>query len=233
MLVSLPPVWGAPSPSPFAIKLELWLEMAEIPYVSRPLRGPPRSSTGKIPYVVTPDGRVLHDSGLIIETLGKERGIDLDEGLSPGDRAVGHAIRRMIEEHLYFVGLCDRWLSEEGFAATARDYFRHLPQPIRWILPRILRRQMRRYAHAQGVGRHPPEQRARLARADLAALAQIVGEGPFVFGRLSTIDATVAGFLWSFAANPFPSIVGDGLRAHPNLLAYLDRIKQRYGPSPG
>src|SRR5262245_20470409 len=123
----LPPIWGAPSPSPFVIKLMTWLRMANVPYQTRALKGPMKSKTGKIPYITLSDGRLIADSEVIIAHLTQERGIDLDSGLSPLERASGHALRRMLEEHLYFVGLWERWLSTNGWPSTARDYFAFLP----------------------------------------------------------------------------------------------------------
>jgi glutathione S-transferase len=231
---ALPAIWGSPSPSPFAIKLLTWLRMAGVPHVLRPLRGPPRSATGKIPYVVLADGRTLHDSGLVIATLASERGIDLDSGLDPAARATGHALRRMLEEHTYWAGLYDRWIADAGFPHTARDYFAHLPAVARAILPRMLRRRMRAYLHAQGTGRHPPEVIAASAQADLAALSDVLADRAHVLGPLSTVDATAVGFLWAFQANPFPSAVGSALTEHENLVAYLARMRARWWPEgPG
>jgi glutathione S-transferase len=209
----LPPVWGTPSPSPFVIKVLTWLRMAKIPHVARPLRGPPRSASGKIPYIELPEGGFLSDSSAIVEHLSRERGVDLDAGLSPRERAVGHAVRRMLEEHTYFLGLWERWVSEAGYAHTARDYFRHLPGPARALLAPVLRRRMRRYLHGQGLGRHAPERIAELGRADIAAMAAILGDAEHLLGRLSTVDATA---------------LREAVAAHENLAAYRQRICDRW-----
>src|SRR6185503_13044580 len=109
--------------------------------------------TGKVPYVELPDGTLLHDSGLIIAELGRRHGIDLDAGLDPAARAIGHSVRRMVEEHLYFCVAYERWVLDAGYASTARDYFRHLPLGLRQLLPPILRRRMRANLHGQGISR--------------------------------------------------------------------------------
>lgn len=90
VVVGMAPLWGMPSPSPFCTKLETWLRMAGIPYTAKVLQGPPRSATGKIPYLELPDGSTLADSGRIIEALTEARGVRLDDHLSARDRsAVG------------------------------------------------------------------------------------------------------------------------------------------------
>lgn len=226
-LFALPPIWGAPSPSPFAIKLQTWLRMAGIPYATPPMTGPPASASGKIPYVRMPDGRILYDSGLIIATLSAERGVDLDAGLDPAGRARAHAIRRMLEEHLYFAGAWERWV-DTGAARTAVDYFRHLPWGLRQLAPLIAGRGIRRNLHGQGMGRHRAEDIRAAGIADIDALATLLGEGPFVLGAPSTVDATALGVLWALSANPFPSVFRDAVLARPNLVAYTARMRGRY-----
>jgi glutathione S-transferase len=225
---ALPPVWGTPSASPFAIKVLTFLRMAEIPHERGDLRGPPRSSTGKIPYVELGDGEIVADSGEIVARLSRERGIDLDAGLSEGDRALGHAVRRMVEEHLYFVGAWDRWFTAAGFVHVARDYFAHLPAPLAFLLPRVLRRRMRRNLHGQGLGRLAPETILAHGRDDVAALAAILGEREFVLGPPSSVDASVYGFLCAVLGNPWASPVTRLVREHENLVAYTQRVRARW-----
>ncbi len=223
----LPPIWGTPSPSPFVIKLETWLRMAGIPYEPAHLKGPPRSRTGKIPYVTLPDGEVLADSSIIVERLRSDRGIGLDAGLPASRQATGHAVRRMLEESLYFVGVYERWVGS-GFSSSARDYFAHMPPPVRFVLPRVIRARMRRALHGQGTGRLTDAERAERGRADLEALSAVLGEQEFVLGPPSTVDATALGFLWAMSANPYPSPLTDAIRDSPRLLRYIERMRARY-----
>lgn len=225
---ALPPIWGTPSPSPFAIKLMTWLRMAGLPYEAPLMRGPPRSPTRKIPYVELPAGELVHDSGLIIARLSSDHGIDLDRDLTPRARATGHAIRRMCEEHLYFAGLWERWVSNAGFEASARDYFAHLPAVVRLVLPRLLRRRMRQYLHGQGLGRHRPESLVNLATADLDALAAHLDGNDFVLGSLSSVDATAYGFLCALRSHPFESALRDAIEQRSALVDYVERMRDRY-----
>jgi glutathione S-transferase len=229
-LFALAPIWGAPNPSPFVIKLMTWLRMAGIPYEHCILTSPPSSPTGKIPYVKLPDGTALHDSELIIAELARRHHVNLDAHLTTGERAVGHLVRRTFEEHLYFAGLYDRWITEEGYAASSRDYFAAMPLVARWILPRTLRPRMRKYLHGQGLGRHPAEVIAAKAREDLAAIAEVIGEREYMLGELSSVDATAYGFLTSSVSNPFPSAMRDALFGQPRLVAYQARMRARFWP---
>lgn len=228
VLFALPPTWGVPNPSPFVIKLMTWLRMARIPYEHRVLTRPPASPTGKIPYVQLPDGTTLHDSELIVEELSRRHGVDLDAALGPTERATGHLLRRTIEEHLYFAGVYERWLTDEGYAHTSRDYFAALPALLRAVIPWTIRPKMRKNLHGQGLGRHPRPVIAAKARADVSAIAATLGDRPYMLGPLSSVDACAYGFLAAFLSHPFRSDVRDAVLAHPNLVAYRDRVRDEF-----
>jgi len=57
----MPACWGLPNASPFVVKVQAWLRMADIPHETLELRGPARSATGKVPYL----DRVLESSNLV------------------------------------------------------------------------------------------------------------------------------------------------------------------------
>src|ERR1700723_1571530 len=116
------PAWGLPDISPFVVKLETYLRLAGIPYGTKnadPRKAPKR----KIPYIVD-DAVVLGDTRFIIEHLETKRGISLDARLTPRDRALATAFQSMLEEHLYFVMVYERWqieLNWERLAPTMRQ----------------------------------------------------------------------------------------------------------------
>ena len=56
------------------------------------------SKTKQIPYVEL-NGEVIADSGLIIERLTKQFGLDPDSELDGADRALGRAVTAMVEQH--------------------------------------------------------------------------------------------------------------------------------------
>src|SRR5690349_10982516 len=128
-LVQFPPVWGR-SISPFALKLEAWLKLADIPFDVRTTTRLGQAPKGKLPYILD-GGRAIGDTTLIIEHLKATRGIDPDEGLSLPERAQALALQRLIEEHLYFAVVYSRWLDEEGWPLFAEAVFGRLRQPLR------------------------------------------------------------------------------------------------------
>lgn len=63
--------------------------------------GDPLGPKGKCPYI-TLNGEDIADSQIIIEHLNKVYNVDLDKDLSETEKSIGHAIRIMAENHLYW-----------------------------------------------------------------------------------------------------------------------------------
>jgi glutathione S-transferase len=210
------------------MKLETWFRMAGIPYVARSLSAPPKSPSRKIPYIERPDGSLLADSSVIIETLTRERGVKLDEGLSPMERALGVMVQRLCEEDLYFLMLYQRWCDEAGWAVTAPAYFDTMPWVVRTLVVPMVRRQLRQAAWGQGVARLSDAHRDQKGIADVRALAELLSDKPFFFTRPSSIDAVAYAFLANLLWTPIRSAVQDDARRQPNLVAFCERMKETY-----
>src|SRR5207253_11126885 len=94
------PFFGLPDPSPFVLKVEVQLKMAELSFGKARCR-PGDAPKGKIPYIED-DGEVIADSTFIRDHIEKKYGLDLDCGLTRDMRARAWAIERMLEDHLYW-----------------------------------------------------------------------------------------------------------------------------------
>ncbi|KAB7500445.1 Failed axon connections-like protein [Armadillidium nasatum] len=99
VLHSFPKATTLPNLSPFVLKLETYLRMADIQYKfdDRYPYGP----KGKAPWI-TLNGKDYADSQLIIEFLGKEFRKDFCNSLSKEEKAVSRAMQIMAEEHVLF-----------------------------------------------------------------------------------------------------------------------------------
>ena len=229
IVFGLPPVWGTPSASSFVIKLLTWLRMAKVEHELRPLKSPPRSKSKKIPYVELPSGELVDDSSRIIARLSADRGIDLDAGLDASARVAARLLHATFEGHLYFAGVYDRFATPEGWARTGHDFFERIPLPMRAFAPGIVRRGALRNLYGQGTGRLPRAEVAELARLDLAAIAQTLGDKPYFLGATPrTIDATALGILWPMSSNPFESACRAAVESHVNLTAFVVRMREAF-----
>ena len=223
-LMVFPGGWGQPSFSPFCSKVEALMRLVGQPYTRLEPSGPPKSKTGKLPYAEGPDGALIEGSDAIVGAL-IAAGRDPDAGLSPAQRATSHLARRMIEEHLYFAVVKERWIDEAGFAHTRRDYFAGQPAPVRLIVPLVLRRQIRRDAHGQGLSRVSPQRFVEKISEDLDSLVTLLGDQPYYFGeRPHQLDAVSWAFLGGALATPGGGPFGAAVRARPSLLAHVERF---------
>lgn len=222
-----PAAWGTPNASPFCAKLETWLRMAGLPYQVRPAdrRSMPK---GKIPYVDI-DGRKMGDSQLIIEHLQRVHGDKLDAHLTPEARARGHVIRRMIEEGTFWPLVYTRWGEDEGSAALRPIFLTFLPPVIGGTVFTLIRKRVLSTGRAQGTFRHSREEIYELGKADISALATLLGDHPFMLGaEPSSVDATVYAFVLGLLKFPADSPLKRHVEAQPNLVAYCERMRQRY-----
>lgn len=230
-LYQFPPAFGLPNSSPFCMKLELYLRMAGLPYRNRYTLDLHRAPKGKLPWI-DDDGVAMADSGLIVEYLKRKFGDPLDSELTPLQRAAALAITRMLEEHLYWAVLYDRWIASPGWEMTRPAFFGALPWPLRVIVPWIARRGIRAELHGHGMGRHAPQQIHALGIADVDALAALLGDQAYFLGAHPTsVDAIAAAFLANLLMVPLETPVKIAAAGHPNLVAYCQRMAQRYFPA--
>ena len=216
--------WGMPNLSPFCTKLETYLRMADVPHKLGPMKMG-QMPKGKIPYVHM-DGRFMGDSQLIIEELEKRLGdAALDAGLSARDAAIGRLTRRMLEEATYFINILVRWRLDDGWEAMRAQLREHVPA---LVLP-IIRRGQKKKLHLQGIGRHTADEAMAMGAADFAAVAEVLGDKPFILGdKPRTVDCTVFAFAESILAFPVDSPLKASVATHKNLAAYRQRIRDRW-----
>ncbi|MBK9030193.1 MAG: glutathione S-transferase family protein [Myxococcales bacterium] len=236
LILRQPPrrAWGTPNMSPFCGKLETYLRATSTPYQVAPANLP-GALCGKIPYVEL-DGEVLTDSQLIIDELERRAAAPLDAGLTDGERALARVARRTLEEGTYFLSVRMRWVEPDGWPVVAAEMKAVLPAPLRLALP-IIRRKVRKMTVAQGTGRRSRDEAAAMIADDWAAIATLLGERPFLLGdTLRTVDCTIYAFLEGILGFPVDSGHRRAVAAHANLVAYRQRVRDRWwsdlGPIP-
>lgn len=227
-LLQFPPGAGLMNLSPFCMKVEVFLRLAGLEYRSVNAL-PMKSPTGKLPALR--DGPTLvADSEAILVHLQRLHGERLPAALREPPTGAQHALRRMVEEDLYFAMLWLRWVDDAGWRFTGPTFFGSLPWPLRTTLPPLVRRKMRRDLVGQGVGRRAPADIAAHAIADLDAVQGMLGEAPFFAGaEPGAIDATLYGFLANLLWAPVESAPRSHLAAQAPLVAYCERMRARVG----
>lgn len=222
------PAFGLPNASPFCMKVETYLRMAGLGHQLVNDGNLLKAPKGKLPYIED-DGQVVADSSFIIEHLKRRHGDPLDAGLTPPQRAMALAWQHLFEDSLYWAVVHTRWIEPAGWSLTREAFFGKLPPPLRWLLPPLARRGMRRELRGHGMGRHLSEEIHTIGCRDLSAVADGLDGKPFMLGDTpSSLDATA----YAFLANVLWAPVESPLRRHaqglPVLVAYCERMRARY-----
>jgi glutathione S-transferase len=222
------PAFGLPNASPFCMKLETYLRMAELPYepVNRGdvLRAPKR----KLPYI-DDDGMIVADTSFIVDYLKQRYGDALDAGLSAFERAQATAFQRLFEEDLYWAVVQTRWADDAGWIKTREAFFGAMPVPMRWVVPALARRGLLAEMRGHGMGRHSVTEIHAIGCRDVSAAADFLGDKPFMLGeRPTSLDATAHAFLANLLWAPVESPIQRHARTRPTLEAYCRRMKARY-----
>ncbi len=223
--------WGLPNLGQFNVKVETYLRMAGITYEiveTLPLKGP----KGKLPFIED-KGRKIADSEFIIDYLKETYGDSLDSSLNSEQQASALAIRRLLEEHLYWVGMYSRWSDSDGnWQINKKAIFSGMPPVIRDIAAFVYRRCIiSRQIHGHGMGRHTRDEIIQLGNKDIDALSDLLGDKSFFMGDSPTsIDASAFGMLVNIICCPIESPVKDHGLTKTNLVNYCNRLMKQYYP---
>lgn len=221
--------FGLPEISPYAMKTEIQLQLADLPYDKRPGRRED-SPKGQVPWIVD-EGETIADSTFIRAHIEGKYGIDLDAGLSMEQRAQAWAFERMVENQLGWTGAHFRFLKADNFAKGPAHWFDQAPEAMRETLKAGLVEAVAANIHAVGVGRHNDEEITWLAERSLAAIDVTLGDKPFLFGDRPVGSEAVVYSILATTMNPFfDSPLHERYAALPNLVAYVERMTARFYP---
>ena len=228
-LVTLGGAFGLQNVSPFCLKLEMLMTQLGLDFDMDVQADPRKAPKGKLPFLIA-DGRTIADSELILEYLNDMTQGRVLAGLSAKDRALGLALTRLVDDHLYWIFVASRWLDDEWFPNIVEGFFHIARRPIRGLVARQARKEVTQTYHLQGLGRHTQAEQEGFARRDLQALQDAVHADGFLFATEPCVyDFAIASFMagvfdqrpatWmTHVANEF-----DGLKE------YTERVQQRVG----
>lgn len=222
--------------SPFPIKLETFLRIAGIKYVSD-YKYPYSCDKNKSPWI-TINGQDMSDSQLALEFLTKKFNKDLSGHLSPKEKAVSRAFRVLLEDHFYWILMVDRYVDNEA---------RHMKQFFGWMsqegaLSQHLFEKWRRAAvakmstqcHMQGMSRHGKGDLQRMGIEDLQTLSTFLGTKLFMMGGDSPteLDCVVFGFMCVILHTSKDDSIYKTLveKRLTNLFQHTKRMKSKFYP---
>lgn len=212
---------------PFCLKLTTWLQIAGIPFTTSNNLRSDKAPKGKMPYAKI-DNEFVADSQIIINRLKSIS--DPDDWLTEEQKAQVLAVQRMVEDHLYFILICMRWVNKTAFESVKNQYFGRMPSWLRQIIPALIRRGVVRTMRGHGMSRHSDKELLEMANADYRALSVLLGDKDFFMGdKPCSLDAIVYGQLVTICRFDWESPFKDLCESYPNLMAFVARMEKRYG----
>ncbi|RSL41433.1 hypothetical protein CEP53_012758 [Fusarium sp. AF-6] len=226
--------------SPFVIKLETRLRFSGIPYKvggGSPKTGP----RGKIPYIELDTQERLGDSTFIIKRF-IEDGIveDLNDKLSPKEKAIDLALRALVEDKASFYGTRERWC--DNYYTMRSNALAPIPWPLQVLVGFLVHQNVTKVLWGQGTGRFTDDEVAALREEVWESVDALISEartsgadrdGPFwaLGGKEPTeVDASLFAFIASALTCDASPTSGKVVRQYPALLEYAGRIHGKYFP---
>lgn len=228
ILHQYPAAFNLPSLSPFCIKVEFFLKLARLPYEVKIELNPSRGPKGKMPFIEDKK-QVIADSSFIIDHLIKSYRLDHFTVQDPSLAAQALAFKSMIEESLYFILLYSRWVDDTGYEVIKHEFTPLFPPFIGKPFLAMIRRNLKRQAFAQGLGRHTKQEVYDLGCSQLEALSAFLGERKFFFGnKLTVLDITCYAFLITILKQPIDSPFKRHLSKKTHLCEYIHRLDRLF-----
>ena len=230
-LYTFGPAFGLLDPSPFVAKAICLLRMSGLEHSAEPadIRKSPK---GKLPYM-NDNGKIIADSAFIKMHLETAHGVDFSGGYDTATLAKGWAIEKVLEDHLYWIIMHTRWAGDENFNKGPKTLFDKFPALMRPVITFMVRRQILRDLHGQGMSRHSDAEILTLAKAAFGAISALLGDKPYILGdKPCGYDATLYAFLQSALCPHFPHPTRDALVAHQNMTSYCGRLGEELFAEP-
>ncbi|MGB1016875.1 MAG: glutathione S-transferase family protein [Nannocystaceae bacterium] len=229
-LFQVPPDFGLPSASPFCCRVEVFLKLAGIAYESEANADPRKAPKGKVPWIE--DGeRVLGDSSFIVDYLTTKHNVQLDARLTASQRGAAHCLKRMLTETFYWYIIQARWIEPQNWALYRQYFLRILPPVVGTLMLPMIRKSVKSKIKSHGIGLHTRDEIWQMCRADIDALAGVLGEQDYFFGdTLTSVDGDVYTFISGLLFPPFETPGRSYLQEQEKLIAHCRRVHDRVFP---
>jgi glutathione S-transferase len=231
-LYGMPSAGGLKQLSPFVVKVEMALLYLGLEYEVEhldPLKIRSMSPTGKVPWIRMGKS-TLSESDSIIAFLNSKQDADLLDDLTNDQRVLGLALKRLTEDHLYWLMVWARWISDASRLALVESFLDKYPKPIIKLAYPFAKRHVSALCKTQGIGLMSDDEREREAMIDFNALSAQLKKMPFLLGSDMTVydfsvAAVLSGILFFRPNNWLTDMAND----FEIFSEYLGRVSERLG----
>jgi len=228
-LYAFGPNLGMIDPSPFVLKIDLFLRLTKIKTKRicgfQNLKKAPK---GKLPFIVDGD-QTISDSMFIMEYLTEKYQVTLDDFLSTEEKATAYLLTKSLDENLYWCLLYSRWIDEHSWNKVKTAFFAKFPFHLKLIIPPLARKGVIDACKKQGLLNHSHNEIIAIANHSFQALSDLLGQKKYFFGEQPcSFDATAFAFLAQTIMVELDHEINKKARSYPNLVQYCKQIQQQY-----
>jgi glutathione S-transferase len=228
-LYSYPQLFGLEDNNPFGLKVFAFLKLAGLPFGHRHVLDTSAAPRGQLPYLVD-DDETIGDSDAIIAHLKRKYALTLDDALTAPQHDLDLLIRRTLDD-LYWVMSYSRWRDDRYWPQFRAALLEQHPDIGGEALEGARKYNFERYRY-QGIGRYEPEAAYARGIASLQAIANLLGDGPFMFGAApASIDCALYGFVASIWFYDIDTPLKQFVATQRNLVAHCGATRARMGQS--
>ena len=227
--------------SPFCLKLATYLRICGVDhdykYATDADYDMNNAPKGKVPFAHWErlnSGELMGDSTLIMKALVDvdPHTFDIDKHLTAEERAIGVAIKTMLQESTYWSIINVRWLTNAQFKQTTGPKYMAklvpLPSFLKTMMINSIRGKITKDARSQGIGLLNESERTIKYQTELKALSDFLGDKTYIMGdKVSSFDATV--YAWvECMTKGWEHDMFDSAREYKNLMGYASRMKGEF-----
>lgn len=227
--------------SPFCLKLATYLRICGVDHdykyatdADYDLNNAPK---GKVPFAHWErlnSGELMGDSTLIMKALMDvdPHTFNIDKHLTAEERAIGVAIKTMLEESTYWSIINVRWLTNDQFKQTTGPKYMAklvpLPSFLKTMVINSIRCKTIKNARSQGTGLLTDDERKTKFEMELKALSDFLGDKTYIMGnKVSSFDATV--YAWvECMTQGWEHDMFESARDCKKLMGYASRMKGEF-----
>ena len=222
-LLTFPSGFEQFSVSSFCVKAALLLNHSGLEWQRCDMKDPRKMPFGKLPAIEVGDRIIADTAG--IQSYLEERRIDFQIGLTQKERAQTRSLVALAEDNFYFHMMLDRWGNDDVWPIIREEYFDEVPRLIRKIVTNKIRKDLLHGMTAQGLARFSIDQRAERVAPDLAAIATLLKNTPYLFGDKPTLaDFAMGPVLAGIATTPSDTPLRQLVTDNEVLQAYANRV---------
>jgi len=221
-----PELFGLPDNNPFGLKVDTFLRLTKLEYQAKHIIDTSEAPRKQLPYLIDGDA-IVSDSNNMISYLIDNYKLEIDEDLTPDQQSLSLLIRRMLDEHLYWVMSYSRWQDERYWLLFRDEFLRNFPEVSPSDLETPRQYNLGKY-QTQGIGRYSQEEVYQGGIDDLAVITHFLGNQDYLFGKnIHSLDACIYGFLANIYYFEIDTPLKQFLVATKTLPAYCDRIRKK------